>query len=424
MTIELNSQSQEPVIDITPDTTDTSSDNSSDNNNSQFYFSIPKSQKGGWNPNYTNEDAVVVFTEGGIGDNVCHLPMIYQVRQLHPNSKLVLVPSHHEPFLNIDFIDEVWNRPEQNDLDGSIYELYLSKSVPVYRASSLYGYLEWSTHFDKRHLCETICDLARVDYLGKDKIELQLSPREQIRAKRILQSFLPFNNIILLQTNSSNYAHPGNSINLNKDWFKEYWEETITNLAVHLNKTNQIYKFLHVGLPQEEPLFNTISTTQLTNNIGDYKYVFPNGSTYYNLLGNYDLRTIISLVAYCDTFINIDSLLNHIGYGFRTKGVVLFGRTDPNIFGHEDFHLNIINTKSCETLFCQRAKGATGDTVLIDGQVQTWICPHRKCMQSIRPDVVSAVTLQAIEYNKTNPNKYKKVFDNELKEMLQGSIPE
>lgn len=388
------------LIDITPE------DNSSSDNTNSFYFSIPKSIKGGWNPNYTKDDVVVVCTEGGIGDNVCHLPMIYQVRQMHPDSKLVVFPSHHEVFLNIPYIDEVWNQPSQNDLDGSPFDLYLKdRSRPLYRAQSLYGYLDFSTHIDKRHISEIICDLARVPFPGKDKMELVLSNQELNRGMRILESFRPFTHIIIIQTNGSNYNLPTENPNLNKDWFVDKWEELLVNLAVKYNPENHIFKFLHVGLPSEQPLFNT-------DNLNNYRFVLNNnnGSTYYNLLGAYDLRTIFSLVALSDGFINIDSLLNHVGYGFRTKGVVLFGRTDPNIFGHEDFHLNVINSKACSDLHCQRAKGSAGDINLVDGKPVMWTCPHRNCMREISPYSVTSVVLDMLDYNHQNPNKYKQEY--------------
>ena len=365
--------------------------NSTNDNSLGFYHSLPTNILGGWNPEYTSDEYVIIGTEGGIGDNVCHIPMIRSVRELHPDSKIILNPSHHEPFLSLPYVDKVYNTPDYTVFDENLYDDYIKKfNCPYYRASSLYGYLEMSTHFDKRQISEIICDLARVPFPGNDVIELEQSETELRRSINLYKSFNNPGKVIVIQTEGSKYIQDlqnpeklnGNTkLNLNKDWFGDYWQEVVAILV------SKGFTVVQVGLPMEQPIDGAV-----------------------NLLGKWDLRTIINFLSLADAFINIDSLLNHIGYGWRVKGVVLFGRTDPNIFGHEDFHLNLINTKACPDLYCQRAKSSTGDVLVVNGEPIPWVCTHRSCMRAIEPGHVFDATMSAWEYNQQNPNKYKQTL--------------
>lgn len=53
-------------------------------------------------------------------------------------------------------------------------------------------------------------------------------------------------------------------------------------------------------------------------------------------------QEIIDLVNWCDIFISIDSFLPHLAHYHKLKrGVVIWGKSDPKIFGYEE-NINLI----------------------------------------------------------------------------------
>lgn len=51
------------------------------------------------------------------------------------------------------------------------------------------------------------------------------------------------------------------------------------------------------------------------------------------------------LLLKCDTFIGVDSYLQHHAWFVKKRGIVLWGQSDPAIFGH-DLHINLFKNKS------------------------------------------------------------------------------
>ena len=56
---------------------------------------------------------------------------------------------------------------------------------------------------------------------------------------------------------------------------------------------------------------------------------------------NVPFAVLERLVKECRTFIGIDSFLQHLAWYHNKKGVVLWGQSDPLIFGH-DIHINLL----------------------------------------------------------------------------------
>jgi len=59
---------------------------------------------------------------------------------------------------------------------------------------------------------------------------------------------------------------------------------------------------------------------------------------------NKPLKELISLLKDCDTFISVDNFFQHLAYANDVPGYVLFGQSDPNIFGHKE-NINILKDR-------------------------------------------------------------------------------
>lgn len=59
---------------------------------------------------------------------------------------------------------------------------------------------------------------------------------------------------------------------------------------------------------------------------------------------NLSLPDIERLIIECDTYITVDSFAAHLGWYVKKKGVVIFGVSDPIIFGHPE-NINLLKDR-------------------------------------------------------------------------------
>ena len=53
---------------------------------------------------------------------------------------------------------------------------------------------------------------------------------------------------------------------------------------------------------------------------------------------------LVSLIDECDAWISIDSFFQHLAWAHNKPGVVIFGKSDPNIFGHKE-NINLLKDR-------------------------------------------------------------------------------
>jgi ADP-heptose:LPS heptosyltransferase len=59
---------------------------------------------------------------------------------------------------------------------------------------------------------------------------------------------------------------------------------------------------------------------------------------------NLNMRQLKELLDSCDTWISVDNFFQHFANYYKKKGFVIFGKSDPNIFGHKE-NVNILKDK-------------------------------------------------------------------------------
>lgn len=47
-----------------------------------------------------------------------------------------------------------------------------------------------------------------------------------------------------------------------------------------------------------------------------------------------------------DTFISVDNFFPHFAAYYNKRGIVIFGKSDPRIYGHE-LHINVLKSRNC-----------------------------------------------------------------------------
>jgi ADP-heptose:LPS heptosyltransferase len=92
-----------------------------------------------------------------------------------------------------------------------------------------------------------------------------------------------------------------------------YWEETIYLIKKKLNEENVDVNFCQLGISGEVKL----------KNCDGYAYDEP-------------IDVIKKFVFECDTFICVDTWLQHMAHYYGKKGFVIWSASDPNIFGYPE----------------------------------------------------------------------------------------
>jgi hypothetical protein len=59
---------------------------------------------------------------------------------------------------------------------------------------------------------------------------------------------------------------------------------------------------------------------------------------------NLSLEELRDLILNCRTWISIDSFFQHFAWDLNKKGIVLWGQSDPNIFGHPE-NINLLKDR-------------------------------------------------------------------------------
>lgn len=60
---------------------------------------------------------------------------------------------------------------------------------------------------------------------------------------------------------------------------------------------------------------------------------------------NLSLTDLSKLVTECDTWISVDSFFQHFCWDLGKPGIVIWGQSDPNIFGHPE-NINLLKDRS------------------------------------------------------------------------------
>lgn len=290
-----------------------------------------------------NKDRVIrIF--GGLGDHLCATPLL---RQLKKNDKKVVISAIYHPLLagnpNVD-------------------ELILPDEDSQYEKIEFKDLYKWGfeTGFDGK-LSEAFCKMLDVDYDG-DVLDYSIHPLEK---KWVFDNFVDPSKWVVISTTGGvpviqfgdiERVSSGGQRTGVKDWINDRWESLVKRIK------SSGYKVLQVGGANDVPI-----------QACDMK-----------MLGvNY--RLTMAILSECKTWVSVDTFLGHAGHAVKKPGVVLFGPTDPKIFGH-DMNVNICHPKSCISKSCVQ-----GNEPKFQWLSQSQDCSEvkkRNCMKSITVDEV------------------------------------
>lgn len=231
---------------------------------------------------------VTVASWGGLGDALLTTPAFRALKELRPDVRLTVYCKswlHYELYLHNPYIDRLrgpgsFNRALQACAGGL--------GVPILEPN--YGSLFPSLFYSKS-AAEIIADMFGLELRHHEMI-VSLTKEEEENAKRSLKPYaIPV------------AIHATASFSMNKYWPVHFWEALV--------RRNTEYTFVNLGGPLDQAIAGTV-----------------------DLRGKASFRGMLAVLKYASSFVGVDSIFAHATNAFGTPGVVLFGPSNPTIWGH------------------------------------------------------------------------------------------
>lgn len=246
------------------------------------------------------EKYLVWHIQGGLGKNIAGTALIKDLKEAHPDRKLIMIVSYPEAFLNNPFIDRVYQLGQA----PYFYETYIeNKDVIVFKHEPY----DQTGHITKtKHLIENWCDLLGIKYT-KQKPQIFVN----FVQKQLVGLWTRNKPLMVIQTNGG----PGDSQAYSYSWTRDLPQELAQALV---NKHKDQYHVIQVTRPDG--------------------YALEGVERVDGKLSNFELFAI--LVA-AQKRILIDSCLQHAAAAFDLESTVFWIGTSPIVFGYE-LHQNVV----------------------------------------------------------------------------------
>lgn len=271
-----------------------------------------------------------IYCRGGLGDILLSTPAIRSLKRQFPDHRIVvyfrtkgqLEIYRNNPDVSACRSERFWHDPLVH---------LLRKAGWVRFLTTAYGRCAPSLTYN-RSAMDIIAEMLGVEP-GDRRIGVFLTEDEERTAEAVVQGR---HNLIAL--------HASPTFSKNKAWPVSSWETLVRSMPE--------YRFLQLGITGDD----TIAGTE-------------------DLRGRTTLREAMAIIRRCSSFVGVDSALAHSTNAFGIPGVVLFGASDPAVWGHSN-NINIYKQLRCAP--CIDILGGSE-------------CPYGgKCMQLITPAEVKA----------------------------------
>lgn len=246
----------------------------------------------------------IFHVQGGIGKHVAATAVARAIKNNHLDRKLIVVCAYPEIFINLSFVDRVY----QIGATTYFYQEYVQD-----KDSLLFHHEPYFTtnHIHKRkRLIENWCDMYGIKYNGErpevkfNKLQFDVSRKFWARKKPIM---LIHTNGGLMTTDAKPYS-----------WTRDMPEDIAQELVDHYSKDYHIYQVTKINSPK-------------LNN-AEHIFATPQQSL--------TLMELFSILLHSRKRILIDSCLQHAAAALRKPSTVLWNGTSPKVFGY-DMHDNI-----------------------------------------------------------------------------------
>lgn len=247
----------------------------------------------------------IFHLQGGIGKHVAATAVAKAIKNNHPDRKLIVVCAYPEIFLNLDFVDRVY----QLGSTSYFYQNYIQdKDSLIFHHEPYYT----TDHIHKKlKLIENWCKLYGIKYSGEkptikfNKLQYDASLRYWKTTNKPIMVI--HTNGGVMTTDAKPYA-----------WTRDMPQSIAQQLVDHYKKDYQIYQVTKVNSPKLDGCQHVFATPQQSLSLMEF----------------------FSILLHSKKRVLIDSSLQHAAAALNKSSVVLWNGTSPKVFGY-DIHSNI-----------------------------------------------------------------------------------
>jgi ADP-heptose:LPS heptosyltransferase len=251
----------------------------------------------------------IFHVQGGLGKHIAASAVAKCIKNNHPSRKLIVVSVYTDVFMNLPFVDRVYQLNNTN----YFYQNYIENKDSLIFHNEPYFTTD---HIHKKlPLIQTWCKMYGLDYKG-EMPELIFNPLQKKLSKEVwVKDKKP---TMVIHTNGGLITPDAKPYM----WARDMPFDTAQQIVDKYHKKYTIYQATKMNSPK---LINATpiqfdEQTQLST------------------------LEFLSLILHSDKRILIDSCLQHAAAALKLPSVVLWNGTSPKVFGY-DMHTNIETVK-------------------------------------------------------------------------------
>jgi len=246
----------------------------------------------------------IFHIQGGIGKHIAATAVAKAIKNNHPDRKLIVVCAYSDIFINLSFVDRVFNIGNTS----YFYQEYIQdKDSIIFHHEPYYT----TNHIHKRKkLIENWCDLYNLKYndetpeLKFNKLQFDVSKTVWGRKKPIM---VLHTNGGMMTTDAKPYA-----------WTRDMPTDIAQELVEHYKKDYHIFQITKINSPKLKNVEHVFATPEQS----------------------LSLMELFSIFLHSKKRVLIDSCMQHAAAAMKRKSTVLWNGTSPKVFGYE-LHDNI-----------------------------------------------------------------------------------
>lgn len=247
----------------------------------------------------------IFHVQGGIGKHVAATAVAKAIKNNHPDRKLVVVCVYTDIFINLKFVDRVF----QLGNTQYFYQNYIQdKDSLIFHHEP---YFTTNHIHQKMKLIPNWCDMYRLEYNG-EMPEIKFNKLQYDISKKFWKkSNKP---IMLLHTNGGLMAPDAKPY----AWTRDMPTDIAQELVDYYKKDYHIYQITKMNSPKLEGASHIFATPEQS----------------------LTLMELFSLLLHSKKRVLIDSCMQHAAAAVNKPSTVLWNGTSPKVFGY-DIHDNI-----------------------------------------------------------------------------------
>ena len=251
----------------------------------------------------------VFHVQGGLGKHIAATAVAKCIKNNYPHRKLIVVGVWTDVFMNLPFIDRVYNLGNTS----YFYQTYIENQDSLIFHNEPYFTTD---HIHKKlPLIQTWCKMYGLEYHG-EMPELKFNPLQKKIAKEVWRR--EDKPVMVIHTNGGMITPDSKSFM----WARDMPIDTAQQIVDRYHKNYTIYQCTKMNSPK----------------------VVNAHTIEFNEEMQLSTMEFLSIVIHSDKRVLIDSCLQHAAAALKLPSLVLWNGTSPKVFGY-DIHTNVETIK-------------------------------------------------------------------------------